>query len=69
MRLFVLILVEIGYCVKNTNCLIKNLLQSESLPHLKIYSKISQFSPGDKDTEAEMRFTMGERKKITAALG
>jgi hypothetical protein len=38
------------YVKKTPNCLIKNLFESESLPHLKIYTKISQLFPGRKAT-------------------
>src|SRR3990172_2612063 len=48
------IILQIGIRgVKKANCLIQNLSEMESLPHLKIYSKSSQLSPGVFNTGGE----------------
>ena len=39
--------------VNTSNCLIQNLSEMESLPHLKIYSNSSQLSPGVFNTGGE----------------
>ena len=34
--------------VKRANCLIKNLFEKDTLPHLKIYSKLPESEPGNR---------------------
>lgn len=43
------ILRKTDFYVKQSNFLIKNLYERESLPQIKIYTKISQLSPEEKE--------------------
>jgi hypothetical protein len=46
----------------------KNLYQSESLPHLKIYTKISQLSPGKKATGGGNEVNDARKKELSAQV-
>lgn len=53
----------IFYFCQAPNCLMKNLSEIDSLPHIKIYSKISQLSPGILITGGENEVN-DEREKV-----